>query len=89
MTIQLQIKPILLKYGVKKAAPFGSYATNQQNQNSDVDIIIESPKGMGIEFIGLKHELEDALNKKVDLLSYNGLDKYIGPYILESQRVIM
>ena len=65
MTIQLQIKPILLKYGVKKAALFGSYATNQQNQNSDVDIIIESPKGMGIEFIGLKHELEDTLKKKL------------------------
>lgn len=89
MTIQQQIKPILLKYGVKKAALFGSYATNQQDQNSDVDIIIEPPKGMGIEFIGLKHELEDTLNKKVDLLSYNGLDKYIGPYILESQKPLL
>jgi len=35
---------------------------------SDIDILVETGKTMSLfEFIRLKHELEDALGRKVDL----------------------
>lgn len=64
MTVQDQIVPVLKKFGVKKASLFGSYARGYFDQHSDIDVLIEAPKGMGIQFIMLKHELEDTLRVK-------------------------
>lgn len=89
MNLVDQVKPLLQKYGVKKAAFFGSVARGDYDEQSDIDILIEPPKGMGIEFIALKHELEDQLQKKVDLTSYNGIDKYLKPHILKHQQPIL
>ncbi len=83
------IKPVLKKYGVKKAALFGSHARGEETATSDVDILIEPPDDMGMTFIDLKNDLEDKLNKKVDLLSYNGLDKYLKGYILRDKKEIL
>ena len=88
-TITQKILPVLEHYGVKKAALFGSYARGDYDEKSDVDILIQPPKGMGLEFIGLKHSLEDTLQKKVDLVSYNGINKYLKPYILQYQKHIL
>lgn len=88
-SIIAQVKPVLIKYGVKKAALFGSYAQGTADSLSDVDILITPPQGMGLSFINLKLELEDVLNKKVDLVSYNGISKYLEKYILASQTPIL
>ncbi|MDA1079897.1 MAG: nucleotidyltransferase family protein [bacterium] len=89
MKIQDQIIPVLHRYGVKKASLFGSYARNEQDTSSDIDLLIEPPSDMGLQFIQLKQELEDLLEKKVDLVSFNGLDKYLKPYILQSEKPIL
>lgn len=80
-----QTIPILQKYGITKASLFGSYAKNSFDQNSDVDILIQPPKNMGLSFISLQLELENKLNKKVDLVSYNGINKHLKSYVLEHQ----
>ena len=74
-----EIKRILKKNKVKKAGIFGSYAKGEQKKNSDIDILIEPPKGIGFGFVGIQFELEDKLKKKVDLITY----KYISPYLKE------
>ena len=84
-----QIVPILLKYGVKRAALFGSYARGDYDEKSDVDVLFEPPKGMGLEVVSLHRDLEDSLKKKVDLVSYNGISKYLKKYILEGQISIL
>lgn len=89
MSLQQLIVPVLQKYGVKKAALFGSYARGDFDETSDVDLIIEPPRGMGLEFIGLKHELEDTLQKRIDFITYNSVDKYLKPYIFEHLRPIL
>lgn len=71
---------ILKKNNVKKAGIFGSYAKGEQKKNSDIDILIEPPKGIGFGFVGIQFELEDVLGKKVDLVTY----KYISPYLKEN-----
>lgn len=77
----ITIKNILTKhkqrlftaYGLRKMAIFGSYARNEQTENSDVDILVEFEKPIGIAFIDLAEELEQLLRKKVDLVSAKGV----------------
>ena len=90
--LQLVIKKIidiLVKYKVKKAGIFGSYARGEQKKDSDIDVLIEPPKGMGFEFVGLAFELEERLGKRVDLVTYNGISPYLKKYILEDERRIL
>lgn len=64
---------VLKKYGVMKAGIFGSCVRGEQKKNSDIDILVEIPKNRKInlfDFVGIKLELEDKLNKKVDLVEY-------------------
>ena len=61
------------KYGLKLLAIFGSYALNQQNEKSDIDILVEFERPVGMEFIDLAIELEAILKTKVDLVSKNGI----------------
>jgi len=41
------------KYGLSQLAIFGSYARRQQRENSDVDILVEFNRPIGLEFIDL------------------------------------
>ena len=82
--IQTLIVPILMKYGVKKAALFGSYARGDFNEKSDVDILIQPPNRMGLGFVRLNRDLKKSLNKNVDLVSYNGISPYLRESILQN-----
>jgi hypothetical protein len=61
------------KYGISTIAIFGSYSRGQQTIKSDIDILVDFQKPIGIEFIDLAEELEKLLNLKVDLVSKNGI----------------
>ena len=59
-------KEFKVKYGVTKIGLFGSYARDDADENSDIDIIVEmEPKFKN--FFALKRTIEDTLNKSVDL----------------------
>ncbi|MFH1711157.1 MAG: nucleotidyltransferase family protein [Nanoarchaeota archaeon] len=80
-----KIKEILKSNRVKKAGIFGSYATGEQKKDSDIDILVEPPKGIGFGFVGIQFELENKLKIKVDLVSYNGLSPYLRSRILNQE----
>jgi len=88
-TLKDTIKPILIKYGVTEASFFGSYGKGTADSSSDVDILFMPPKDMGIEFVELKQELEDNLNKQVDLVSYRAINPHLRESILEHQKSIL
>lgn len=80
------IKTILKQNKVKKAGLFGSYSTNTQVQDSDIDILVELSDNFSLfDFIGLKQELEDNLNKKIDLVEYKAIKKVLRDSILQSE----
>ncbi len=84
--IKRKIVPTLKKYGIKRAGIFGSYVKGKQKKKSDVDILILPPKNISlIGFIHIKHELEEKLNKKVDLISYRGIHPLIKDQILQEE----
>lgn len=82
--------PILKQAGVTRSAIFGSYVRGEAKKNSDIDMLVEVPRGTGLfGFVGLKHKLEDALKKKVDLVTYGSLHPRLRERILQEQRPIL
>ncbi|HRN41723.1 MAG: nucleotidyltransferase domain-containing protein [Flavobacteriales bacterium] len=75
---------------VLKAYLFGSYARNEADSNSDIDILVDLDysQKIGLQFIQMKIDLEKILNKEVDLVSSNGLSKYIKP-IIDSEKELI
>lgn len=64
---------LISRYHLKSIGIFGSCTREDFRHDSDVDILIEYEKQMGIEFIDLADELERILKRKVDLVSRNGI----------------
>lgn len=61
------------KYGVKALALFGSYSRNEATTDSDVDVLVDFSKPIGLAFVDLADELEQLLQTRVDLVSRNGI----------------
>ncbi len=73
-SILLDYKPNLVeKYNISYLAVFGSVSRNENNENSDIDILVDFTKPIGIGFIDLADDLERILNQKVDLVSRNAI----------------
>ena len=69
-----KIRQILDKHNIKKASIFGSYARGEAKNDSDIDILVEPSKKSLFELASIKINLEEALNIKVDINTYNGLN---------------
>lgn len=66
--------PLLIsEYGIKRIGLFGSYAKGTQNEDSDIDIIAEFNKPIGLKFVEFTEYLEKILGKKVDVLTKAGI----------------
>jgi predicted nucleotidyltransferase len=61
------------KYGVVIVGVFGSYVKGEQNETSDVDIIVELERPIGLKFYELWDYLENILGIKVDVLTLSAL----------------
>ena len=83
--IKPKIIDILKKNKIKKAGIFGSYARGDHKKESDIDILIQPPKGMGLEFIEVKLELENRLKRKVDLVTYKGVHPLIRKNVFKEE----
>ena len=60
-------------FGVKKIGLFGSFAKGIQKEESDVDLIVEFEKPIGLKFFELSEHIEKVLGKKVDILTPGGI----------------
>jgi len=61
------------KYHIKTLGLFGSIVRNDFTASSDVEILVDFNKPIGMEFMDLINELETILNRKVDLVSKGGI----------------
>jgi predicted nucleotidyltransferase len=65
-------------YSIKSMAIFGSYSRKEQNDSSDLDILVEFSDRIGIRFVDLADDLEKIVGFKVDLVSKKGIkEKYL------------
>ena len=85
------IKTFFKTQPVLKAYIFGSYVRGMADGNSDIDILVDLDysQRIGLQFIKMKIDLKKLLNSKVDLVSSNGLSKYIKPKVDVEKRLIL
>ena len=85
-----QIKRYLADKPVTKAYLFGSYVSGKAEKDSDIDILVELDysQHIGLMFVQMKLDLEDLLQKEVDLVSAHGVSKYLKPIIDREKELI-
>lgn len=77
------ILSIAEKYGAYDVRVFGSISRGEETDKSDIDLLVNFESGRSLfDLIELKDELEELLGIKVDIISENGLNKYIKDTIL-------
>ena len=88
--IKKKIIPILKRHGVTRAGLFGSVVRGEETKESDIDVLVEIESRMSLlDFVGLKLELEDALEKRVDLGEYSTIKPIIREQILSEEVAIL
>jgi len=88
--IKNKVIPILKNAGITRSAIFGSYVRGEETEKSDIDLLVEYPKGTNLfDVVDLQDKLENALGRKVDLVSYKTIKPRLKPYILSEQVQIL
>jgi predicted nucleotidyltransferase len=78
-----EIKPVLAdKFHVSRIGYFGSYVNGQQNNESDLDLLVEFSEPVGWSFFTLERFLEQSLGLPVDLVTMSALKERIKESIL-------
>ena len=77
-----KVIPVLLPYGVKRIALFGSVARGQETPESDVDLLVTfeepRPRPIGLfTWVHLERELSERLKRPVEM----GTDKSLRPHL--------
>jgi predicted nucleotidyltransferase len=72
-------------HGGRKLGLFGSFVKQEQDPGSDIDFLVEFEKDKKTfdNFINLSFLLEDALARRVELVSPESLSPYLSRYILD------
>ncbi|RLI99553.1 MAG: nucleotidyltransferase [Candidatus Aenigmatarchaeota archaeon] len=82
-------KELKEKYGVKRIGIFGSFVRGEQNERSDVDILVEFERPIGFfEFLRMEEELSRMCGVKVDMVTKKALKPRIGKRILKEVRMV-
>jgi hypothetical protein len=83
------LKPELAdRFHVSSIGYFGSYSKGEQNEQSDLDLLVEFSQPIGWEFFTLERYLEQVLGLRVDLVTRNALKDYIKESILNQVKYI-
>jgi predicted nucleotidyltransferase len=78
-----KLKPELAdKFHVSRIGYFGSFASNNQTEKSDLDLLVEFSKPIGWEFFTLESFLEQSFGIPIDLVTPNALKERIKDSIL-------
>ena len=84
------ILDVLKRHDVKRASLFGSIVRGEMTPDSDIDILVEfQGKKSLLNLGGLKVELEEELNWKVNVLTYNSLHPLLKEQILAEKVEIL
>jgi uncharacterized protein len=75
---------------IKKAFLFGAYACEDASENSGIDILVglDYHRGIAFQFIEMQSYFDDTFEKKVDLVSANGLLPNVVSFI-EKEKIII
>lgn len=72
---------MLRRCKVRSVYLFGSFARNEQREDSDVDLLVDFEEPTYDNFISLVYKLEDLLAREVNVIPEGGLSPLIEPYV--------
>jgi len=76
--------PILERYGVVRSAIFGSAVHGELSESSDIDFLVEFPSDSTLlDLAGLELELAEALQRKVDVVTFHSLHPLLKDRVLK------
>ena len=84
-------KELLSNYGVNKIGLFGSFSKNLQHEHSDIDLLVDfNPDQETFDNLMTIYDILENLFKshKVEIVTKNGLSKYIGVHILKETEYV-
>lgn len=75
----------ILSFGVQRLGLFGSFVRDEANEKSDVDFLVDFSKEKKTleNIVDLSELMEKITGRKSEVVTPQGLSKYIGPYILK------
>jgi predicted nucleotidyltransferase len=81
------ILAITRKHGARDVRVFGSFVRNEQTIESDVDLLVQLPeRATLIDHASLIIDLEQTLKRRVDVITYNGLSRFLRDRILSEAK---
>jgi predicted nucleotidyltransferase len=85
-TLQIKRAAILAlatKHGASNVRLFGSVVRGEGQHDSDVDFLVDMQEDRSLfDLIGLQQDIEKILGRKVDILTPNGINRYLKDRIL-------
>ena len=61
-------------FGVKRLALFGSYAAGTATRSSDLDLLVEFSRPVGLAFVDLAEYIEKKVGVKADIITPAGMN---------------
>jgi len=84
------IVPILMKNDIDKAGIFGSFARDEANEDSDIDIIVNFKDTKSLfDLARLELELEKESGRKIEVITYDSINPLIKEHILKEEVKIL
>ena len=79
----VELQAVLARYGLSNARLFGSVARGDEGSESDVDLLVDVPPGVGLVTLGrCQAELERILGAQVDLVPAGDLKAGVAAEVL-------
>ena len=73
-----QILTVAKRHGARTIQVFGSLARGESRRDSDVDFLIELEPGRTLlDIVAIKQDLEDLLQRKVDVVTEDAVSPYL------------
>lgn len=83
------ILAIATRHGAKNVRVFGSVARGEDTDTSDVDLLVSMEKNRTLyDLIGLQQEIQDILNRNVDVLTDRSINRYLQAQILQEATLL-
>lgn len=79
---------LFAKYGLKSMAVFGSATRDDFRLDSDVDIMVEFERPIGMEFFDLQQELGNIVSREVDLVMRGAVKPHYMEFIQKDLKYV-
>jgi len=84
-----EINQVISQNDINYLAVYGSFARGEEEADSDLDLLVSFSKSKGLfDLVDVQDKLGLILGVKVDLVTKDGISKYIKPYIQNDLKII-